>query len=102
MRNGEILFTREGTGNLSFSFEAECRTRGSKTNTGKVRDTQACGVGIVACVRMRTLLNGNCEAVSKCSMMPKGEAYVFWNENGREPDSCPGSPTFDVLHPPCS
>ena len=44
MRNGEILSTREGTGYLSFSFEAECRTRGSKTNTGKVRDTQAwCG-----------------------------------------------------------
>lgn len=71
MRNGEILSTREGTGYRSFSFEAECRTRGSKTNTGKVRDMQASDVGIVACIRMRTLLNANCEAVSKCSMMPK-------------------------------
>ena len=64
MTNGEILSTREGTGNLSFSFEWSAGLEIQRLIEARC-ETRRPGVGIVACVRMRTLLNGNCEAVSK-------------------------------------
>lgn len=100
MRNGQILSTSEDTGDLSFSFERSAGLEVQRLIEARCETRRPC-VGIVACVRMRTLLNGHCEAVSECSMMLKRDGDFFWNENGREPDGCPASPTFDVLHPHC-
>ena len=57
-KNGEILFTREGTWNISFSLKRSAGLEGQRLMKDRC-ETGRPGVGIVACIRMRTLLNGD-------------------------------------------
>lgn len=72
MRNGEILTTREGTWNLSFSFKRSAELEVQRLIEVRC-ETGRPGVGIVACIRMRTLLNGDSRAVSNLLNYAKGE-----------------------------
>jgi hypothetical protein len=84
VRNGQILSTREGTGNLSFSFERSAGLEVRRLIESRCETRRPC-VGMMACVRMRTLLNGHCEAVSKCSIMLKRDRDFFGTKTGESP-----------------
>jgi hypothetical protein len=49
VRNGEILSTREGTGNLSFSFERSAGPEVQRLIEARCETRRPCG-GIMACV----------------------------------------------------
>lgn len=83
MRNGQILSTSEGTGDLSFSFERSAGLEVQRLIEARCETRRPC-VGIVACIRMRTLLNGHCEAVSECSMMLKRDGETSFGTKTAE------------------
>lgn len=79
MRNGEILCTREGAWNLSVSFERSAELKVQKLIEERC-ETGKPDVGIVACIRMRTLLNAPFQI---CSLMPKRDSDIFWHWSGK-------------------